>query len=272
MPSPRPMPKPRSSAALLSSLLLGWTYPALAVDKPAKEEAAAISQVASAKHQAGEFGLCADLFHQAYDKDPTYLPYLFSAARCRHKKGDLDAAERDYRQFLARSPKGGQFVDKAQEYLDQLLAERKKLPVEPVKGPEPVKSIEPVKAVEPAAAPTPTLPAAPPPALSGAQWAGWAAVGAGALLAGAGAWKIAQASADKADLSKALEHPNATLILGIDPATAQQRDDAWRSKMTLGAVLAGVGAATLGGGLFLATRAPVQVAIGVDRVMVAWRW
>jgi hypothetical protein len=48
----------------------------------AAKEAAALSQVAATKNDAGEFKLCAEFYLQAFRTDPAYLAYLFGAARC----------------------------------------------------------------------------------------------------------------------------------------------------------------------------------------------
>lgn len=273
---------PRSSAASSSSrwlvaLVVALTaLPAHAVDKSAKEEAAAISQVATAKHQSGEFALCAELFHQAYDKDPTYLPYLFSAARCLHKKGDLDGAERDYRQFLARSPKGGQLTDKAQEFLDQLLEARKKADAakaaEPKKDPEPVKAAEPARTITPAVADPPLVAHQPAPEpLRPLQWAGYAMAAVGAIGAVVGAIEYAGARNDRAALADQLQ-PKGALVTGMTQAEALQRDDAWRSKAAFGSTLGGIGAAMAICGGYLALSSPPKVAVGPDGVLLAWRW
>ncbi len=253
--------------------------PALCVDKSAKEEAAAISQVATAKHQAGDFGLCAELFHQAYDKDPTYLPYLFSAARCLHKKGDLDAAERDYRQFLARSPKGAQLVDKAQEYLDQLLAARKQLKAAPAVDPKPV---DPKPAdsrpADPAPAAPPTVVAvAPPPApaerpMTGLQRIGWVAVGLGVVGVGPGAWALASASADRAALHQELAPTDSKLVVGLTRAEAQTRADLIGGRTTMGAVATGAGVVLAAAGAWLALRGPAEVAVAADGVQLTLCW
>ena len=282
MASPSPTAKRPFAAALLSSscALLATFAPTTAagVGKSAKEEAAAISQVASAKHQAGEFGLCAELFHQAYDKDPTYLAYVFSAARCLHKKGDLDAAERDYRQFLARSPRGAPLVDKAQEFLDQLLEERARLAAEAKKAAAatPVPTV-----VQPVVVPAEVTPAAvahsEPPApvrapLTTVQWAGWGLAATGLASVIAGGYLLSLGQADKAELEAALQHPKTALIVAITPAEARARDEAWRGSMRAGFLAAGLGMAALGGGLILALKTPAQVSLGVDGIQIAWHW
>lgn len=273
--------RPKSSAVWWSSSLcvvLAVLAPRVAwcIDKSAKEEAAAISQVATAKHQAGDFALCAELFHQAYDKDPTYLPYLFSAARCLHKKGELDAAERDYRQFLARSPKGAQLVDKAQEYLDQLLEARKQLKAATPAEPKPTELV--VKPADPAPAATPTAVVIAPPAvpaekpMTGLQKIGWAAVGLGVAGMGAGAWALASASSDRTALHQDLAPADSKLVVGLTRAEAQARADQIAGRTTLGTVATGAGALLAAAGAWLALRGPAEVAVAPAGVQVTLRW
>lgn len=65
-----------------------------------KAQAAAISHVAHSKAKAGDFVLAAQLYEQAYKTDPSVPGYAFSAARCLHKAGRLDAAEAAYYRLL----------------------------------------------------------------------------------------------------------------------------------------------------------------------------
>ncbi|MSQ82875.1 MAG: hypothetical protein EXR77_08155 [Myxococcales bacterium] len=274
---------------LLAATLAGLAaQPALAVDKSAKEEAAAISQVATAKHQAGDFALCAELFAQAYAKDPTYLPYLFSAARCLHKKGDLDGAERDYRQFLARSPKGAQLVDKAQEYLDHLLVARQAQTLEAQKAALAKKAADDqlaaqAKAAKPqdplgiATAPTPTVSVVVPPASSAApmsagQKLGWGAAATGAAALGVGLWQLTAAAAAHTELAVALAPTASKLVIELDRAQAQQRADAITAKRTWGAVATVAGTALLTAGVWLAFATSVRVAVAPDAVVVTVVW
>ncbi len=90
------------------------------------DEAAAVSIVAATKAKAGDFAMCRELFLQAYRLDPAFLGYLYSAARCAHKGGDLDAAERDYRAFVERAAAEDPMRERADQHLEEIYARRAK--------------------------------------------------------------------------------------------------------------------------------------------------
>lgn len=237
---------------------LAWAEPS------DKDEAAAISQVAGAKAKAGEFAMCAALFQQAYAKDPSYLAYLFSAARCAQKAGDLDAAERDFRTYLARCPKGDKLADKAQQYLGEILEERRKAPPAPAPSAPAPQSAAPNGPPGPPEAPvqaepkggtpvesrpnaeklpdaTPQLPAVhqvePVPGRGGL----WLALGGVALLAG-GAVLWSQGQGQASDLEAELGRRGDGLVLGMSHAEAQSRQDDANRAIGLGIGLAATGA------------------------------
>lgn len=64
-----------------------------------EEEAAALSVVAKNKADSGEFALAAELYMQAFRIFPKETGYLYSAARCFHKAGRWEEAERTYGEF-----------------------------------------------------------------------------------------------------------------------------------------------------------------------------
>ncbi len=265
------MTRRESSARSWSSRLVAAAcialviWPAMATAKPAKtrpsknraaqEQAAALSQVAAAKNEAGDFKLCAEFYHQAYRTDPTFLGYLFSAARCEQKAGDLDAAERDFRQFLARAPKEDELVAKASAYLDEILAERQKArPVDkqaPADKPAPV---EPPAAVTPVQAPSQTPP-------SSGNGLGWAVLGGGAALAAVGAYLVADGLAARAALEDDLALPQGGIITKLSPSEARDRESSYRTRLGLGGGLVGLGVAALGAGVWLLVRTPSDVAV-----------
>ena len=163
MPSPNktsPSPAFDRRSSVTSRLVAGLAVGLLAVpawakgkspaDDPrarASQEAAALSQVAASKNEAGEFKLCADLYLQAFRTDPGLLAYLFGAARCEQKAGDLEAAERDYRVFLQRVPADDPYATKAQGFLQEVQAQRKQAAAD-------AKAAQPVVVVAPPAQPT----------------------------------------------------------------------------------------------------------------------
>ena len=64
-----------------------------------EEEAAALSIVAKSKADNGDFALAAELYLQAWRLFSKENGYLYSAARCYHKAGRWEDAERSYAEF-----------------------------------------------------------------------------------------------------------------------------------------------------------------------------
>ncbi len=235
-----------------------------------KEEAAAISQVAEEKNNAGDFAMCGELFQKAYRLDPSYLGYLFSAARCEQKAGQLDAAERDYRQFIARTPPGDKLAEKAKKYLDEILEERKKAPPADVKPadskPEEVKpAVTKPAEVKPAegdaATPEVTVPKAAEPKVPQQVWM---TVIGGATLAVVGVALIGIGAAQRANLQADLTaQSDGGLITSTTPAAARDRESSYRTAMYSGAACVALGAAATGFGLWLWHAEPAPPAEGV---------
>lgn len=243
--------------------------PAKVVEDKDKEEAAAISQIAAAKNQASDFGLCAELYQQAYHKDPSFLGYLFSAARCEQKAGDLDAAERDFRLFLARNPKGDKLSEKAQQFLDEILEERKKapLPKKDVKDPKDpvVQQVVPIEPVKPVVVVAPAGPS------HAAAWG--ATIGGGALVIAGGilTWT---GFGMKNDLTARLAHPADALILNTSPTEARADESAYRTRIVAGAGVAAIGVVAVGLGywLFGSDSKSVTVAPAPNGVSIQFAW
>lgn len=247
----------------------------------ARDEAAALSAVAATKAKAGEFALCASLFHEAYRKDPAFLGYLYSAARCEQKAGDLDAAERDYRQFLARSAPGAQLTDKAKENLDEILEARKNAPVPPTSPNKTAPSeVPPVQDPRPLP-PEPPVPIVvfkeppPPPPAGWQRPVGWASVlGGGALLA-AGTW-LTLSGLDRRDvLQTSLAKQENGLVIGSTAAEAHAEESAYRSQLKLGGTAIGLGVVAAAAGTWLLVKTParqVEVAPVPAGLLLAWRW
>jgi tetratricopeptide (TPR) repeat protein len=262
------------SRAVAAALVLTAAAPAWAAKPKAEDpraraarEAAALSQVAASKNDAGEFKLCADLYLQAFRTDPGFLAYLFGAARCEQKAGDLEAAERDYRVFLQRVPSDDPYAPKAQGFLQEVQTLRKQA-AEPKSEPK----VEPKPG--PATPPTvvaaePTSPPAGPPPRLGA----WSTVALGAVAAGVGVFGVATGLAARAELERDLEHGSG-LITAMTPGEARERDDAARLRMSWGGALLGVGAVAAGAGLYFALRpaAEVQVTWNGSGIALAGRF
>lgn len=276
----------------LAALALWLPAVALAGPSTAKRtEAAAISQVAAAKAAQGKFDLCAELYHQAYRVDPSFLGYLYSAGRCEQKGGKIDAAERDYRAFLARAPADDAVAARARAHLDAILEQRAKAP-----PPEPAQVTPPANdAPAPAVAPDPPRPApvpaaaTPPPAAIGAgapvptpaDWkrpVGWACVGTGSALLVAGGAFAVLGWMDRADLQSRLDQRSEGLIVGMTPAEAHAAERDYRGRYALGGILGGVGALAVATGAWMWATAP-QTSVGLQalpggaavRLSATWR-
>ncbi|MBI5609009.1 MAG: hypothetical protein HY902_09015 [Deltaproteobacteria bacterium] len=243
--------------ALPALLLPGAAHAAKPSVKNNKEEAAAISQIAEEKNNSGDFAMCGELFQKAYRLDPSYLGYLFSAARCEQKAGQLDAAERDFRLFIARTPEGDKLAEKARKYLDEILEERKKpapveaKPVEPKAAetkPVEVKPAEAKPAEGAGTTPEVTLPKTGEPTVPPRAW--MATIG-GATLAVVGAALIGLGMAQRADLQADLTaQSDGGLITSTTPAAARDRESSYRTAMYSGAACVAIGAAATSLGLW----------------------
>ncbi len=275
--------------------------PAVVIGAPSakKDEAAAISQIAMTKAKAGDYKLCAELYHQAYRTDPAFLGYLYSAARCAQKGGNLDAAERDFRALLRRAPADHELAPRAQKHIEEVLKTRAEAPpiAEPPKGtagkgdagkgdagkgdagkgragqgapsgkgaaaggtgPGVVKKAEPLP--KPATWKRPT---------------GLAGLVAGGLAVAVGGWLLVDGSMARADLVERLDNRKDGLVVGMTPAEARADEEDYQSSLRLGAIAAGGGLVLAGvGGWLLATAPQKKVSLlpttnGVALV-IGWR-
>jgi tetratricopeptide (TPR) repeat protein len=265
----------RLLAAALIALSTTTTWPAFAQTPPSAisptDEAAAISLVAAAKSKAGEFALCASMYRQAYKLDPGFLGYLYSIARCSQKAGDLDAAERDYRAFLARAPQGEPLGQKARANLDEILAARSKQPV-----PD-----ELARPAPPPAPPTPTavppVSATPPPAAPGPppeRWKAWTLAGTGGALAVVGASVGWSGTVARQQLRDELSVRENGLVTAMTPAEAHEREGAARITLFTGMTMVALGVVGVGLGVawLRADSSQVSAAVAPGGVAVAWSW
>ena len=254
---------------------LSWPAAAAAAGniKPV-DEAAAISQIAMVKAKTGDFKLCAELYHQAYRINPAFLGYLYSAARCAQKGGDLDAAERDYRALLARAPADNELVPRASRHIEEVLAVRRAAP-----APKPV--VKPGKPVpvapKPAKKPPPTVVAPAQPASDWQRPAGWVGVAVGGAALALGGWWLVDGLGQRGDLMERLDNRKGGLVAGITYTEAQAAEDDYRGALQRGAIAAGSGLLLGGIGAWLLAAAPEAPAVsllpapGGFRLRLAWR-
>ncbi len=246
-----------------------------------KDEAAAISQIAMTKAKAGDFKLCAELYQQAYRTDPAFLGYLYSAARCSQKGGDLDGAERAYRALLARAPADHQLVSRARKHIDEVLEARKTPPVveKPSVEKPPIKK-PPAAVKPPAPLPKPATPVVVPKPAPPGSWktaAGWSSLVASAAALGFGGWLLADGLAARSELAERLDERDGGLVVSMTPQEAHDDEEAYRDRLLWGGVVAGAGLLVgAAGGWMLATvpdSPKITLLPGPTglRLIVAWR-
>ena len=233
--------------AVLLAILVAAPAPLWAQASSKVEEAAALSVVAAAKAKAGQHKLCADMFVQAYKLDPSYLGYLYSAARCSQKAADLDGAEQGYRAFLARAPKEHPLRGRATDHLAEIVKRR-----EGQQSPTETGGKKPEKpgAEQGQPKPNPLLP--PPRPMPTMVKLGWGGVAGGILLLGAGTATLMSVSGDRDDLEKKLvQDRQSGLVGGISHAEATEQAATINATNVLGFTLAGLGAVAAISGVIL---------------------
>lgn len=246
------MPCARWVASLCGLLLALPTWAAPPRKKSGKDEAAAISQVAARKHEAGDFPLCASLYHQAWRADPLFLGFLFSAARCEQKAGDLDASERDFKQFLNLSPDDEPLNEKARTFLGEIAEARKQLDAQ--------KKAEEAQRKAEEKPPEPPILVKPLPPEPSRTVAWTTTVGGGALVL-AGAALLASGFSQRSDLRDRLTSKDGKgLITDTTPQEAHDAEFDYRLRLGLGATCAALGVMAVGTGVWLFGR-PQQVTL-----------
>jgi hypothetical protein len=233
------------------------------------EEAAALSVVAAAKAKSGEYKLCGDLFVQAYRLDPSYLGYLYSAARCSQKSGDLNGAEQGYRAFLARAPTEAPLRSRATGHLAEIVKLRESQPSPTETGKAKSGKGEAGKGEadkgDPGSggssgnaggkttgtdAPNPLLP--PPKPMPTMTKLGWGSLVSGGVLVGVGAAVLMAGAADRDALVADLEpDPQSTLIDNMTHDQAVERAAAVDRSSLVGFTLSGVGIIAAAAGAIL---------------------
>ncbi len=251
--------------------------PAQAASK--KEEAAALSVVAGAKAKSGQHKICAEMYVQCYRLDPSFLGYLYSAARCAQKAGNLDDAEKHYREFDLRAPTEHPLRKRTALHLKEIMVARSKQ----VAAAEKAKA-EQAKAAKAAAAKAAAdakrraaaqgsggqgnagagnsgagnsgagqgvAKPAPAKPMSGQTLAGLSLSGGGVVLLGVAGWLAAGASSDASALNDDLSAKRGGLITGVAHQDAVDRQASIHGKRNLALAAGGLGAAALATGLWL---------------------
>lgn len=213
----------------------GAAPPAVQPSQTAEE----LARQAAAVAQRGDMALAAKMFHAAFRLSPLDWAYLYSAARAEQLAGDIDAARRDYKQFLKEAPPDHALRARAKKYAEEVeikygeamqaqQMEQQKLAAAARKRSDANDSAKTLRV------------------------AGWVALGVGAVGLGVGAWGYAVASAERADLEALTTPPPQEPIRAISYAEAQSRAEAIRGDLRLGSGLMAGGVALLAVGGWLA--------------------
>lgn len=255
----------RTLTQLTLATLFALPANAMAAQLSKAEEAAAVSIAARAKAREGRFGLCATMYHEAWRMDPKQPGYLYSAARCEQKAGQLAKAERDYLAFMKTVSAGHQMYGRANQHLREVraaqarqLAKRRAAAVRQGKDKgKGAKNKPPVKATA-RKVPKPNGGAAGGVRRGADDGAllGWTVAGTGAALSGVGIWLLMDAASRIADLEQRLTRDGDNPITAISHDDAVAEQDAANLRRGLGFALTGVGVAGVGLGAWLALRDP----------------
>ena len=243
-----------------------------------------------------EWALAAAAFAEAARLRPDRVVWLYRAAVAAHEAGDRAHALEWLEAYLSRAPKDAADRGEAQLLLDAMTrsaqpAEHKteaKPAIVPLK-PEPAAKPEPPKPVEvPQAAPKPTpvevvapkplTVTQPPqkPAPSVQRTAAWITLGTGGAVTLAGAILVAVGRSQETSFYQALDVQNGKVTGSLtDHAAAVAQANGIAGRETAGAVMTGVGLASVGAGLYLLLTAPsANVAVMPDGrgMRIGWRF
>jgi len=210
-------------------------------------------------YKKGDYAKAAGLFRDAYKLDPTKAVYLYNAGRAEHKRGELQAALKTYREVLEHKQLEPAIELRARRFSDEVEAALKAREAKAAAQAQ-------ARAAEAARLKKQQELAA---AVRTRKYMGYGGVGAGAALLGVGGWLLASWSADQAALDDRVDKKDASgKVIGIssDAYTAEQ--DRIDLLGISGAAAAGVGvvAAGLGAWWLLSADAPADVSISPDPV------
>ncbi|MCO4760961.1 MAG: hypothetical protein KC502_05615 [Myxococcales bacterium] len=223
------------------------------------EQAAAISITAVARARAGDFKTCAMLFHQAWIMHPAERGYLYSAARCEQKAGQLDKAYINYGRYLESASAGDSLAAKAKKHRTEIeVARGDKTGAATTAAPQTATA----PTSEPANKSPTTKPAAgvtgqsqPGPSRIGpSQLVPWSAVGGGTALAAVGLWLALGAADDiralEGRLAKTTGAGDDEVIVGTTYEDAKADQDSANVRSAAGMAMMGVGAVAIGYGVW----------------------
>lgn len=250
------------------------------------EEAAALSIVAKAKADAGEFALAADMYEAAYRMDPTVGGYLYSAGRCAHKGGLWARAVENYKHYRQVTPPADPAYAKAGEYLaeteielakvektkaeDQAKVDAEKAAAANAAAAEKAKTAEAAKKAAEIRVPIVQKPVA-------AAWkkpASMGAIGVGVVALGLGGYFAARGLGEIGDLQAKLDQKDASgKVTGIEREAALTAQSDGNRHKWVGGALIGSGAilAAVGTWLYFSLD-DVKVALAPDQLLLTWQF
>jgi len=234
-------------------------------DKAYSKAAMQALSVARFHYKRGEFEQAAVLLHNAYKIQPK-AEFLFNAARAEHRAMKLVKAKRHFEQCLTLKDASPKVRRRAQMHIKEIESMKAALAKARREAGEMARPKTPpvVKKV------------GPPPSPSWQKPAGWAGVGVGAVLIGAGAVVWAGYAGDQQTLNDKTDVTDADgKVTGIDWARyeTEQEDLNGRAALRTGLMVSGVAVAAAGGWLLYSLResgdSAWQIGPGAGRSLVA---
>ena len=224
--------------------------------------------VARFHYKRGEFLQAAALLHNAYRIQPK-VEFLFNAARAEHRAMKLNIAKRHFQHCLKLKDVPEKVSRRATMYIKEIETMQAAL----AKARKEAGARLPPKPAPPVIVKKP----APPPSPAWQKPAGWAGVGLGAVLLGAGTWVWISYAADQQALNEKTDiKDDAGQVVGIDWQRYEAGQEVLNSRALLrtGLMAGGVVAAAGGAWALLnwrgkAKKAAWRIGPGAGRSVVA---
>ncbi len=241
-----------------------------------QDTALSAHKLATHMYKSGNFKKAAELYHTAFKIDPQPA-FLFNAARSEQRAMLLAAAEEHLRQVLALKGVDSLTRSRSELHLQEVIAVRKALASAEAKGTN--APTEGVRASSPPPKPA-KEPAATAVVVKEGGWkgsAGWASLGAGAILAGLGTWLLISYLGDQAALDERHEALDDNgLVADISYAEYKQEQGSLWTRRGLGMGAAGAGLAAMGAGAWMLMTAPADRPVAIvpapGGATLAWRF
>ncbi len=227
------------------------------------EQAAAVSLAARTKYKEGNYKTCAAMYREAFTMDPAQVGYLYSAALCAQKAGNLEAAQRDYQKVLGLQKSDDPYAAKARKHIGEvraaLIAKQRadaaRRRAEWQRKQAAAKAERKRKAAAAAAAARKRAADAKKGATARPSWyrpVGWGSVGVGIVAAGLGGWLLVDGMSAVETLQGQLDDTDAHgKIVGIHRDQALTDEAAARDQQKLGGGILAAGVVVAAVGTYL---------------------